>query len=150
MGDSPNNSSVQFCRLRLIDDELSVLSHPIKKFEAVLLFKVEPVTFEGFFPVSISNDPDALHVGQTLTVAGYGAADTDGSPYPGEAYEARLQVARVWDTEFVAEAPGVGPCFGAYGSLNPRCVLVLVLVLVWGLTMPLCLDSCRRLGSADF
>jgi hypothetical protein len=124
VGDSPNNSSVQFCQPRLIDDELSVLSHPIKKFDAVLLLKIEPVTFEGFFPVSINNDPDALHVGQTLTVAGYGGTHT--SPYPGEAYEARLQVARVWDTEFVAEAPGMGPCNGAHG--NSRCVLLLVLV----------------------
>lgn len=113
VGDSHNNDSTQFRDVSARHPDYGMLSHQDR---AHFLFKIEPVTFQGFYPARISKDTDGVYTGQNLTVVGYGTNDpTDGSlRFPGEAYEVQFQVAGVWDKGFRARAPGAGPCKGAY------------------------------------
>jgi hypothetical protein len=108
VGDSYDNSSMQF--RNVVSPERTLVSHPKGSH---FLFKIEPVTFEGFYPAIISKDPDGVYVGQDLVVVGYGTNDPGQSHFPGEAYEVQFQVAGVWEKGFWAEAPGAGPCHGA-------------------------------------
>jgi hypothetical protein len=110
VGDSYDNSSMQF--RNVVSPERTLVSHPQGHH---FLFKIEPVTFEGFYPSKISKDPDGVYVGQDLVVVGYGANDSGQSQFPGEAYEFQFQVAGVSEAWFWAQAPGAGPCQGAYG-----------------------------------
>jgi hypothetical protein len=107
VGDSPNNSSAQFRTTRQFDDGIPTFTAPpVNDPYTVTLLKIEPVTFEGFFPISIRRNNDPLYVGQTLTVAGYGYVSNN--IYPREAYEVQLQVEIVNATMFLAAAPGAG------------------------------------------
>jgi hypothetical protein len=89
VGDSPNKSSAQFQYTRKFDDGIPTFTSPtVADSHAMKLLKIEPVTFDGFFPATIRNsssDPTALYVGQTLTVAGYGTVLSNRG-YPGEAF----------------------------------------------------------------
>jgi hypothetical protein len=111
VGDSYNNESIQF-RRALVRDRDGIVSHPGGRH---FLFKIEPVTFLGFYPASINKDPEGVRVGQDVTVVGYGRTHpTNESSFPGEAYEAQLEVVDRWDDAFVTHFPGLGPCGGAW------------------------------------
>jgi hypothetical protein len=121
VGDSSNkwtNDSIQFRRFSQ-DLDRDIISHPGGDHN---LFKIEPVTFEGFSPVVLNKDSDSLHVGQNVTAVGYGVNHSrfsDDTPwedvaFPGEALEATLQVENDYsETNIAAVAPGAGPCRGA-------------------------------------
>jgi hypothetical protein len=109
VGDSYDNSSVQFRDVVPVDEDHLSLLHPEQAFG---LFKTEPVTFEGFVRATISEDSD-LYEGQNLTQAGYGLRDTIQYDVPGEVYESPLQVADVQSGSFQAKQWVVGPCLGA-------------------------------------
>jgi hypothetical protein len=119
VGDSPDNSSAQFRATRQFDDGIPTYTASVPSNDGashtVTLLKIEPVTFDGFFPASIGRNPLSLHVGQTLTVAGYGRSDVSntGGGHPLGAHEARLRVESVGDDAFLAQNPGAGPCVGA-------------------------------------
>jgi hypothetical protein len=121
VGDSYNkwtNKSIQFRRFSK-DLDRDIISHPGGDHN---LFKIEPVTFEGFSPVVLNKDSDSLNIGQNVTAVGYGVNHTnfsDDTPwedvaFPGEAFEATLQVENdVSETKLSAVASGAGPCRGA-------------------------------------
>jgi hypothetical protein len=116
VGDSPSissNGSVQFPMFSFQDNSyFGVVEHPDGNH---LLFKTEPVTFEGFVPAVLNSDVGAVVLGQNVTVAGYGAdrLQDDAFSSPGLASESSLRVAAVSETSFTLDGTGqVGPCQG--------------------------------------
>jgi hypothetical protein len=80
----------------------------------LLLFKIEPVTFQGFYPAAVSKDPDGVHAGQHVTVVGYRRIRSTNAPStPREAYGAQVTVREQWGRGFFSHVPGLG----AYGGL---------------------------------
>jgi hypothetical protein len=87
VGDSPNNNSMQFRDFPAQGPD--VLSHPSGGFYMV---KIEPATFQGFYPVSINKDPNVPFLSQDLTIVSYGPTSSNTSN-PGQAYESQLRCA---------------------------------------------------------
>lgn len=109
---------MQFREVSSPDLDHGIVAHPDARF---FLFKIEPVTFDGFRPAVMTTDPGGVYVGQNVTVVGYGrTGPTDSSPFPGEAYEAQMQVVELSEQSgFLSDAPGDGgPGEGAFGSLS--------------------------------
>jgi hypothetical protein len=88
VGDEPRNDARGRSQFRLVDPDRAGVAHPQRR---VALFKIEPVTFEGFVPLAIGKDPNATRLGQNLTIAGYGLSSIASSRYPGEVYEGNVQ-----------------------------------------------------------
>lgn len=68
VGDSPTNSSYQYRNARV------VYHHPLNTALSSILhkIKIEPVTFQGFYPARLAKSLDVPYIGQNITMAGYG------------------------------------------------------------------------------
>lgn len=118
VGDSDANSDfVQFRDVPDQDPDRGRVSHPDGWH---VLFKIDPVTLPGFYPASMDKDPDAVHIGQSVTAVGYGMTrSTNSSTFPGEAYEAQVKVHGRWEEGVRYQAPeGAAAGTGAYGVLS--------------------------------
>jgi hypothetical protein len=112
VGDSKDNSTVQFRRVFEIGPGRFTLVHPNVRHH---MFRIEPVTFDGFSPVVVNKDPLTPAVGQILTAATYGPTDPyNWSSFPGEAHERQYHVTLVSDNSFGATHFKQGGCVGAY------------------------------------
>jgi hypothetical protein len=129
VGDEPRNDARGRSQFRLVDPDRAGVAHPQRR---VALFKIEPVTFEGFVPLAIGKDPNATRLGQNLTIAGYGTTGGRYS-YPGEVYETSVQAGESYlhdpqhfqlgDTR--APVDGFrGPCQGACSSAFVACMAI--------------------------
>jgi hypothetical protein len=119
VGDSLNkatNNSVQFARFSGdVYRDGAVHEHGSYR-----VFKVDPVTFPGFVPVTLNKNRDAIHLGQELTVVSYGPANSlsetsgDNLTWPGRALEGSLEVTHIDDPNdwFWAGNTGAGVCVG--------------------------------------
>lgn len=110
VGDSPNDSSYQYRRV--------ISGHDIRATHLapyVYMFKIEPVTFQGFYPASFAKDPATPFVGQNVTMAGYGGfTDMESGAY--ELYYPTQVKSVSPGFYFTAGGDEVGPCIGARGS----------------------------------
>lgn len=98
VGDSFNNESMQFRVVSSQETHHGLVSHPAGLH---FLFKIEPVTFEGFYPAAINKNTDGVFDGQDVTMVGYGTIDPiTESIFPGEAYEAQVKVFSYWEEGF--------------------------------------------------
>jgi hypothetical protein len=129
VGDEPRNDARGRSQFRLVDPDRDGVTHPQHR---LLLFKIEPVTFDGFFPATINAEPNATRAGQNLTMAGYGTTD-DRYSYPGEVYETSVQAGESYlhDPQHFqlgdcrAPVDGFrGPCQGAYGAAFVACMAI--------------------------
>lgn len=111
VGDSYNNHSVQYRKIIALSEEYPSLRHP--QYD-ISLYKIEPVSFDGFRPVKLQMDSNAMSQGQNLTSIGYDHKDRAlGANYEGQAYECPIQVQDIADDRFTAKQWVVGPCIGA-------------------------------------
>jgi hypothetical protein len=108
VGDSGSNELVQFRDVASRDLGQGILMDSTGRFQ---LFKIEPVTFEGFYPVTIRSEP--LRNGQNVTIAGY---STTGAIPRDSAHEAHGFI-EAFDAS-VALVSGFLTCSGPYGSFR--------------------------------
>jgi hypothetical protein len=114
VGDASNRT-----QFRLVDPHHEGVMHPEAR---VALFKIQPVTFEGFFPATINKDPNSTRAGQNLTIASYGRTDVSSDTPPGEVYETSVQARKYDERSFLLFDPEDedvnddirAPCSGAY------------------------------------
>ena len=133
VGDSYNNHSVQFRDVISISDDNPSLRHP--QYDASL-YKIEPVSFDGFRPVKLQMDANAVSQGQNLTSVSYDLKDHAlGFDFAGQAYECPLQVQDIKNELFTAKQWVVGPCMSALHSRSsviatPKLLLTLYYLIV--------------------
>jgi hypothetical protein len=70
VGDSPTNSSVQYRNASVV-----YRNYYLSSF--IQLIKIEPVTFQGFYPAGITKSLDVPYIGQNITMVGYGLPASD-------------------------------------------------------------------------
>jgi hypothetical protein len=146
VGDSPQTgSSYQYRNARF------VYRHPLISLLSshFHLIKIEPVTFQGFFPAALAKNIDVPYVGQNITMVGYGLSYS----HEGEgAVELSVPVKNVsadgyfkaggddnfkpkgdddyfyskdddpifpHDDHITGTEAEIGPCIGAYGKARP-------------------------------
>jgi hypothetical protein len=68
VGDSPTNSSYQYRNASVVYRRTDDSSLPFR----LHLIKIEPVTFQGFYPALLNKNLSVPYIGQNVTMAGYG------------------------------------------------------------------------------